>query len=290
MSATELHPTTAALVVAEMQKLGVGRDEIRSAHLERLYGQLKRLSSAPDFSAIPQVLPGGAAREETESRHPLRAVIVETRPHPALDFVLGNVSEILQVPIQLFHGPNVGSPTIRRMVSSGDLTLTPLRVEALNANAYNALLLTRRFWEQVRGHDKILVFQTDSLLCAGSDFGIRDFISFDYIGARWQRKRPVGVVADGGNGGLSLRDKKKTLLALSRFPPGAWPGAEDGYFAFHLDIMGARIGRGDECAKFCTQERFEFRSFGAHQIQRLDPDGLRRFLDYCPDGKKILPV
>ena len=53
---------------------------------------------------------------------------------------------------------------------------------------------------------------------------------------------------------MSLRDYEKTLVCLDRFPPHSWPGGEDGYYAFHFDLLGARIGRGNECSKFCIQQ------------------------------------
>ena len=55
---------------------------------------------------------------------------------------------------------------------------------------------------------------------------------------------------------MTLRDKPITLECLRRFPPDPWPGGEDGYYAFHLDLMGARVGRGVECDRFSTQGRF----------------------------------
>ena len=138
------------------------------------------------------------------------------------------------------------------------------------------------------GRKKILVFQTDAILCANSDYQLSDFLGFDYIGSKWPRDRPVGMTIDGGNGGLSLRDWHKTVECLDRFSPKMWPGGEDGYFAFHMDLMGGRVGRGDECSRFSTQHEFLNRSFGGHKLTDLDSLSLEQFFQYCPVACQIL--
>ena len=109
-------------------------------------------------------------------------------------------------------------------------------------------------------------------------------MGFDYIGATWNPRRPVGLVVHGGNGGLSLRDWHASMECLRRFPPGLWPGGEDGYFAFHAEVIGGKVGRPHDCERFATHTRFARMSFGAHQIQSLSDADLARFLRYCPEA------
>lgn len=87
---------------------------------------------------------------------------------------------------------------------------------------------------------------------------------------------------------LSLRDSHKSVECLDHFSPDLWPGGRDGYFAFHMDLMGSRIGRGDECAKFSTQHEYSRRSFVARRITELDSPSHEHFLEYCLDVNQIM--
>lgn len=275
-------------IVDDLNRKGVPRDKLNGKHLAPIYRQLNRLSSAPDFASIREALPGNPA-SMTGSGPPILGVIVETRKHPALDYVVSAFQDTLQIPVQLFHGKLnrdfIMSSSISQRVRMGSVHLVQLEVEDLDARKYNALLLTRRFWEHLISRCKILVFQTDTILCSGSDYALKDFTSFDYIGSKWPRARPVGLLIDGGNGGLSIRDWNKSHECLVRFPPDPWPGGEDGYFAFHIDLIGGNVGRDDDCARFSTQHEFLYKSFGAHRISGLDPNTKAAFLRYCEDAK-----
>jgi len=219
-------------------------------------------------------------------------VIVETREHPALEFIINHFSEQLGIGIQLFHGTAnesfIMESKIAGLIEQGKVKLTPLKTETLSLGDYNALFLSREFWDSQLGRKKILIFQTDAILCANSDYQLSDFLGFDYIGSRWLRDRPVGMTIDGGNGGLSLRDWPRTVVCLKRFSPKMWPGGEDGYFAFHMDLMGGRVGRGDECSRFSTQHEFQYKSFGGHKLTELGSLSLEKFFQYCPAAGQIL--
>lgn len=81
--------------------------------------------------------------------------------------------------------------------------------------------------------DKVLIFQTDTLLLKGDSKGkggILDFIDYDYIGAPWhvtanagsniwlRRTQRHGGLREGvGNGGLSLRDVPTMLRIAQKF-------------------------------------------------------------------------
>lgn len=275
-------------IVDDLAKKGIRRDEIGGAHLASVYRRLARLSSAPNFSSVREFLPGDSCCA-TELNHPILGVIVETRRHSALEYVIHNFQERLQIPIQLFHGRSnfdfIMSSSVSELVHGGKVHLFQLEVSDLDAGKYNALFLTDRFWTQLLSKGKILVFQTDAILCDGSDYDLRDFLTFDYIGSKWPRKRPIGLLIDGGNGGLSLRDWAKSRECLARFPPQEWTGGEDGYFAFHIDIIGGKVGRDVECARFSTQHEFLYKSFGAHNISSLDKDHKAAFLQYCKEAQ-----
>ena len=125
-------------------------------------------------------------------------------------------------------------------------------------------------------------------MCNNSPYNLNTFLDFDYIGSTWARTRPVGITIDGGNGGLSLRSWEKSLQCLEQFPSSFWPGGEDGYFGFHMELIGAKVGKDVDCAKFSTHRYFRYKSFGAHKISGLNKKDKDAFIQYCPEAKKIL--
>lgn len=134
------------------------------------------------------------------------AVIVETRNHPALQFVINQALQVLpkEWVVQIFHGPNV------HVEDSDRVVLTPMPETNLTVGQYSQKLMSREFWQQVQG-EHILVFQCDTVLLTNSANKIADFLQYNYVGAPWRWKN--GKV---GNGGLSLRRKSAVLDVLDR--------------------------------------------------------------------------
>lgn len=287
----DFRPSTARLISLRLLASGVTARSVGGKHMQRFYASLRRLSIAPDFAGVEDLLahvPVAAAGD----RPPLVGVILETRPHPALPTVVANVRERLGIPVQIFHGVSnaefIRCSAIGSDIKSGTVQLSKMATDSLSAPRYNALLLSPDFWSRMIGREKILIFQTDSILCRNSDYTIDDFRSFDYIGSAWSRKRPIGMIIDGGNGGLSLRNWRMCVEAIRRFRPDRWPGGEDGFFGFHIELMGGQVGKRRACTRFGTQCTFQSRSFGAHQISNLPPKDQSAFLKYSPEAAFLL--
>lgn len=261
------HETTAAAIVRHFAAAGIGREQIRGEHLEPLYAALSRSANAPLGPALqaPRLASAGPLASDA-----VWGAIVETRCHPALERVVSQFSERLGIGIQVFHGSGnerfIRSTGIARLVDEGRVTLTLIDEPVSSLRHYNALLLSMAFWRALAGRNKILVFQADCVLNHASRFRLEDFLQFDYIGSSWDRRRPTGIIADGGNGGLSLRDWSLSTQCLERFPAGLWPGGEDGYFAFHIDLLGGRVGRQEECQRFSVENASLDGSFGGHKV------------------------
>ncbi|WP_040482057.1 DUF5672 family protein [Luminiphilus syltensis] len=274
-------------------RTGTPREHLGSEHIADLGSTLSKIF--PD--ATECVVSEAFAHLEFDpepSGEPLWGVIVETREHPALHTVLHNIISHCAIPVQLFHGAEnrnfIYSGPIARLIDDGQLTTTELNIRApIDLRYYNQLMLSRRFWDQILGRGKILIFQTDSMCCPGSSYRIDDFTAYDYIGSRWGRQRPVGLTIDGGSGGFSLRDWSRSVGCLERFPPTHWPAGEDGYFAFHLDLVGHRVASMAQAGRFSTQDTFTERSFGCHQISRLPVSKQQAFLRYCPEALDVFP-
>lgn len=281
--------STAQRVASYFSEKGMSRDAISGKHLEPLYTALSESAhtGSKGESGIPTIKTSHAA---TDSE--VCGVIIETREQPALEYVVCQFSELLNIPIQLFHGTTnqafIMDSKISDLIDQGKVVLSAIDADSFTPEQYNSLFLSKRFWESMTGRNRVLVFQADAILCSESDFNLADFVAFDYIGSKWPRMRPVGMVMDGGNGGLSLRNWQQSVECIERFPPALWPGGEDGYFAFHLDLVGGNVGRDKDCARFSTQFEFLERSFGGHQISLLEPASLEQFIQYCPEAKRVL--
>lgn len=283
-------PTTANILHKTLAAKGIKIEDIRAHNLTDLYASLDPTPDRPNFSMndilLDQLPPGGQWKKNDF------AVIIETRELEELKFVIENVSKKTSLPIQIFHGPNnrsiLNSDIAKALIAEDKFLPVELNETQLNASTYNAIFLDQRFYNSLAGRGHFLVFQTDALCCSDSDFVLENFLAFDYVGALWDRERPIGLRLDGGCGGFSLRDWTASTNALERFSAEFWPGGEDGYFAFHLDLMGFRVANPKVMAQFGTQTAFHYKSFGAHKIRALNENDHIHFLDYCPEARNIL--
>lgn len=96
----------------------------------------------------------------------------------------------------------------------------------MDASTYNELLTSFNFWRVIKAN-KVLVFQTDSLLLRK---GIERFMFLNYVGAPWTHMN-----IKGGNGGLSVRDvaEMQRITKEVKYQPTVH-GNEDIYFCKHV--------------------------------------------------------
>jgi hypothetical protein len=78
------------------------------------------------------------------------------------------------------------------------------------------------FWEQLAPADHVLLFQSDSIICANAPQHVDDYLQYDMIGA------PIASgMGQGYNGGLSLRSRKKMLDIVRKHNwEEAWDSAQ----------------------------------------------------------------
>ena len=143
------------------------------------------------------------------------AIIIEPRKHKALEFVINNIYNCLPCDIILFHGNNniEYSHTIVDKLNTNRIKLVQLDVDNLDLIEYSKLLATKSVIYDHIQTDMFLVFQTDSMVFKENAHMINDFLVYDYVGAPWlvtnyHYTKMCGFV---GNGGFSLRNKKKML-------------------------------------------------------------------------------
>lgn len=104
------------------------------------------------------------------------------------------------------------SRAIRDSVASGklDLTYIPANMTTGSQEEISRFLTTLWLYETVlQPAEWLLVFQTDSMLCANSRQSLNNWLDYDWVGAPWN---PNGRF--GGNGGLSLRRVSRIIDIL----------------------------------------------------------------------------
>lgn len=138
------------------------------------------------------------------------ALLIEDRPLPVLAPLLLHFISVVPPDWRFrFMGSAEsvasvnGSHAVRAQVASGklDLARIPANASTGGQELISRFLTSRWLYETaLRPAEWLLVFQTDSILCANSRQNLNDFLDYDWVGAPWN---PSGRF--GGNGGLSLR-------------------------------------------------------------------------------------
>ncbi|OHE98735.1 hypothetical protein CORC01_06001 [Colletotrichum orchidophilum] len=142
--------------------------------------------------------------------HSKVALLVENRPNPILAPLMLHFISVVPPDWRFRFMGSVesvkainASMAIREQVAAGklDLTYIPSNMSTAGQEMISRFLTTLWLYETVlQPAEWLLVFQTDSILCANSKQNINDYLEYDWIGAPWN---PGGRW--GGNGGLSIR-------------------------------------------------------------------------------------
>lgn len=138
------------------------------------------------------------------------ALLIENRPNPILAPLILHFMAVVPPDWRFrFMGSlesveHVNSSrSIRQHVDSGklDLTYIPSNMTVGSQEEISRFLTNLWLYETVlQPAEWLLVFQTDSMLCANSRQSLNNFLDYDWVGAPWSRNARFG-----GNGGLSLR-------------------------------------------------------------------------------------
>lgn len=269
-------------------KQGIPIGSFAADHVLEVYAGLSRSMTPINHDALMGCIP---SQTDPIFVDEIVGVIVETRPLPNLPIIAGQIQDLLKIPIHVFCSQDnyefVLNSKIGDMINKRQACVTVLGIKELNRDLYTALMTYPPFWNNVRARRKILVFQTDASICGCAKHPIKDFLDLDYVGSGWSRRRPEGILVDGGNGGLSLRDWSMTMDCLKRFPPKNWRGGEDTYYCFHLDLIG-KVAKESLSFRFGTQFDFVYKSFGAHKLDCLNCFKQILFLIYCPNAYHII--
>lgn len=220
------------------------------------------------------------------------AAIVEFRSSPLLVTIVLNVIQNIPKdwPIQIFHCKSnaqfIKRSRLSTFIESGKIVLSELNDYKGNFTHYTNTVFTNvSFWEQVRG-EKVLFFQIDSVMCSNSPHKITDYLQYDFIGAPWSFQEPRV-----GNGGFSLRSKKKTLILLEKmnYSTLRYSGDvnEDVWYSKHMSSVGF-IAPLDVAKTFSVESTFYNNPLGVHKMGITRAE-LKKLYQACPEARLIPP-
>ncbi|KAL8963061.1 MAG: hypothetical protein Q9193_000635 [Seirophora villosa] len=255
--------------------------------------------NCPGKSTPPEWAQGSEQAAASSSSPPSTkiATIIENRPLANLIPLILAFSAVLgpSWPIRIFHSPQntrlfTTSPRITRLIESNQVTLR-LLPPGLNFTTHepvSAFYATPWLWENLAPAKHVLMFQTDSILCANSLRSVDDFLAYDFIGA------PIEIADGGGpnyNGGLSIRNREKMLEVLHHFTRPVNGQFEDQWFAERLRALppkpdgdpAANLPSVEVASQFSVEQIWKEKPFGMHQISRWHPEKLDGLKSWCPE-------
>ncbi|KAI0526584.1 hypothetical protein F5B22DRAFT_166721 [Xylaria bambusicola] len=272
-------------------------------------GEVEYLSSTGRPGALESAVPVKAS--STVRKHTDRvAVIIEDRPLGNLVPILLHFHSVLgpEWPIILYTSPPTSetlltSASLARAVASASIEIRHLPPETtFSSHASVSQFLTSRFiWTDLAPYLKILLFQTDSILCSASPRHIDEFLPYDFIGAPILARFGTGF-----NGGLSLRNRELILRVLDRWDfavdsaaedaPTEWKFEDQWFYARMRELgedpelrgeLGVSVDLPDQqvAASMAVETIWVdgARPLGFHQPQRWQSQHIDDIMEYCPE-------
>jgi len=204
-----------------------------------------------------------AAGRETSLCKSYTAVLIETRKHKALEFVLRNFLSTLDAPFLIFCG-NINKGFCEDLLDGPladykhRIRIVCMGIDTMRWTEYNRYVSTNyQLYREIQT-DYILLFQTDTMVFPRYKDNLNEFFNYDYVGAPWNNDRYGGV----GNGGLSLRKKSKMLEIMDTVTYSGEP--EDIYFCNNI-LVDLHRPTMEQAKRFSVEEVFYPQSFGCHQ-------------------------
>lgn len=182
--------------------------------------------------------------------HSKVALLIENRPNPILAPLMLHFMSVVPPDWRFRFMGSIESVehinqsvAIREHVTAGklDLTYIPSNMSTSGQEMISRFLTNLWLYETVlQPAEWLLVFQTDSMLCANSPHNINDYLEYDWIGAPWNPNARWG-----GNGGLSIRRVSAMIDVLREQVRVDGSEPEDVWLAERLAHRpGARVANG----------------------------------------------
>jgi hypothetical protein len=212
------------------------------------------------------------------------AVIVEPREHKCLKIVIENIlNKLVDVNVILFHGNKNKDFILANLYNNIDkIKLINLKVDNLTVKQYSDILITKDFWEQIDG-ERILLFQTDSIICNYNDSILKECQQFGFVGAPTKKIREIPWQ----NGGFSFRKKSKMIEAIEDIRNNTYYFPEDRFFSVNKKHI-VNPANWDVANRFSVETYFNEKPFGIHKCWEYQSnENMKKLHKTCPEINQL---
>ncbi|EPS45858.1 hypothetical protein H072_230 [Dactylellina haptotyla CBS 200.50] len=199
--------------------------------------------------------------------------------------------EVIDEHLEPKNGTNKPSAIWTRAVKEGriEVRLVPPEFDLGSRDGVNLYMSDPWLWEQLAPAQKVLVFQSDAIICANAHNTVDDFLQWDFIGATLVKEGRIY------NGGLSLRNRVMMLDIISEGSTYAaetksgnfTKGGEDVWFSIKMDQRGANLPDSKTASEFACEYAWHVEtqkaSLGYHKIHKAAHGSLEEIAAWCPE-------
>lgn len=186
----------------------------------------------------------------------------------------------------------------QRAIASGVITVrlipTTPRFDLTDRVGVNLFLVDPWLWESLAPAEHVLLFQSDSIICANSPHKAEDFFHWDFIGPPPLQDRHWY------HGGLTLRNRTLIMEILNE--PHDWMtetqagtagGGEDIWFATKMEERGGKLPDWPMAIHFAEEFDWNVENyktpFGYHKVHADAAASMGEIAEYCPEIALAMP-
>jgi len=221
---------------------------------------------------------------------PPKAVIIETDVFPALipimthfAAVLGSSWGIILYTLEAnWVEPTSWQYTRLRQEGRLEVRFLPSNTTMAESRHVSEFLTRPWLWEQLADLQRVLIFQSDSMICSNSAQRMEDWLQWDMVGAPIDPNTPFR----GYNGGLSIRNPR-AILNITQTVDFAKSDIrdEDRFFFAELEKVGALLPTINEAMPFSVETIYYEKPLGYHQYNRWLSHKAPEIEQWCPEVK-----
>jgi hypothetical protein len=230
------------------------------------------------------------------------AALMETRASPNLVPLILHFASVLGPtwPIKIFTTPatiaNLStSAAFERKIADQSISFVHLpETETFKEHSSVSAFFSKPwFWEQLAPAERVLMFQSDSIICANSRRTVDDFLEYDFIGAPVREGLGAGY-----NGGLSIRNVPLILEIVNneswvedkkekngKYKDGPNVDYEDQWFYAKMKERNAHFPTQEVASQFAVETILADEPLGYHQANVWQAGSMEQILKWCPEYK-----